>query len=142
MVRPASVMMLSVRLSAQENSKAARIEVGRETAVTSVARKDRKNRKIMRIARAPPMRTFSTSPLTDSSTSSAELKTTSTSSSPRSSRTSSSAPSTPLATSTVLASGSLVMLRLRLGSPLVREMPAISAPTSRTSAISPRSTGS
>src|SRR5215204_3734830 len=55
---------------------------------------------------------------------------------------SSSTPSTSSATSTVLASVSLITLRPRLGSPLVREIPDRPEPTSRTSATSPSSTGS
>ncbi len=78
----------------------------------------------------------------DSFTSSAELKTTWTCSSPSSSRAPASASSTPAATSTVLASGALVMFSPRLDSPLVRAMPERLDSATRTSAISPRVTGS
>ena len=78
MVRPASVMMLSVRLSAQEKRRAASTEVGKETAVTSVARSERRKAKITSIASTAPTSASSTSPFTDSSTSVAELSTTTT----------------------------------------------------------------
>src|SRR5215204_5453622 len=55
---------------------------------------------------------------------------------------SSSTPSTSSATSTVLASVSLITVRPRLGSPLVREIPDRPEPTSRTSATSPSKIGS